>query len=48
MNRAADTWSWIECEDYGAIDRLESEAIVTEFFLQIFWRWQDQRAQEGG
>jgi len=24
--------SWLECEDYGAIDRLESEAIVTEFF----------------
>lgn len=24
--------SWLECEDYGTVDRLESEAIVTEFF----------------
>jgi hypothetical protein len=22
-------------------------AIITEFFLQIFWRWQDQQAEKG-
>jgi len=30
---------WLECEDYGAIDRLESEAIVTEFFTIVFPIW---------
>ena len=31
--------SWLECEDYGAIDRLESEAVVTEFFTMVFPIW---------
>lgn len=31
--------SWLECEDYGAVDRLESEAIVTEFFTMVFPIW---------
>lgn len=31
--------SWLECEDYGAVDRLESEAIVTEFFTAILPIW---------
>jgi hypothetical protein len=39
VNRVADSFSWIECEDYGAIDRLESEAIVTEFFTVILPIW---------
>ena len=31
--------TWLECEDYGAVDRLESEAIVTEFFTIILPIW---------
>jgi hypothetical protein len=31
--------SWLECEDYGAVDKLESEAIVTEFFTIVLPIW---------
>ena len=31
--------SWLECEDYGTVDRLDSEAIVTEFFTMVFPIW---------
>ncbi|MDQ3365256.1 MAG: hypothetical protein M3680_07500 [Myxococcota bacterium] len=31
--------SWLECEDYGAVDRTESEAIVTEFFTMLLPVW---------
>jgi len=31
--------SWLECEDYGAVDKLESEAIVTEFFTMVVPIW---------
>ena len=31
--------AWLECEDYGAVDRLESEAIVTEFFTIVLPIW---------
>lgn len=31
--------TWLECEDYGAVDRLESEAIVTEFFTAVLPIW---------
>ncbi|MBA3394853.1 MAG: hypothetical protein H0T89_19560 [Deltaproteobacteria bacterium] len=31
--------SWLECEDYGAIERTESEAIVTEFFAIVLPVW---------
>jgi hypothetical protein len=31
--------NWLECEDYGRVDRLESEAIVTEFFTMVFPIW---------
>ena len=31
--------AWLECEDYGAVDKLESEAIVTEFFTVLFPIW---------
>ena len=31
--------AWLECEDYGAVDRLDSEAIVTEFFTVILPIW---------
>jgi hypothetical protein len=31
--------AWLECEDYGTVDRLESEAIVTEFFSILFPIW---------
>ena len=31
--------TWLDCEDYGAIDRLDSESIVTEFFTIVFPIW---------
>ena len=31
--------TWLECEDYGTIERLETEAIVTEFFTIVFPIW---------
>lgn len=31
--------SWLECEDYGAVDRLEQESVVTEFFTMVFPIW---------
>ncbi len=31
--------SWLDCEDYGTVDRLDSESIVTEFFTMLFPIW---------
>ena len=37
MNRLME--AWLECEDYGAVDKLESEAIVTEFYTVVLPIW---------
>jgi hypothetical protein len=31
--------SWLDCEDYGVIERLDTEAVVTEFFALGFPIW---------
>lgn len=44
MESAAESEGWFETDDYGVVERLEAEAIVTSFYRVLIPVWPDHSA----
>ena len=44
MDSNAESEGWFETDDYGVVERLEAEAIVTSFYRVVIPVWPDHSA----